>query len=149
MSQYESTIQHLEKLNPAVKIPALDWSNDLAKAAEDHFKDISKSGSFSHVGGDKSTYKERIERYCRWGGSIFESLDFMPREDPLDVVLAWLLDDGNPKRNRRDNLLMVSNKHCAVAFGDHVGSEKCAVALFAAQVVSKEPVQPVQIDKRE
>jgi uncharacterized protein YkwD len=28
--QYESTIQHLEKLNPAVKIPTLEWSNDLA-----------------------------------------------------------------------------------------------------------------------
>lgn len=72
----------------------------------------------------------------------------MPREDPLDVVLAWLLDDGNPKRNRRDNLLMVSNKHCAVACGDHTGSEKCAVALFAAQVVSKEPLKLVNVDKR-
>jgi len=65
-----------------LKIPALKWNECLVSAAKDHYQDISKSNSFSHVGSDKSSYKDRIERYCRWGGSIFEIMDFAPREDP-------------------------------------------------------------------
>jgi uncharacterized protein YkwD len=125
-------IAYLEK---ATKQPAMVWSEELAQACMDHYLDISKSGSFNHVGSDKSSYKDRIERYCRWGGSIFESLDFMVRDDPHDIVLAWLIDDGNQKRNRRDNLMAATNKHCAVVFGAHSDSENCAVALFAAQIV--------------
>jgi hypothetical protein len=60
----------------------------------------------------------------------------MPRNDPEDIVLAWLIDDGNPKRNRRENLLSVNNKHCAIVFGSHPESEQCAVGLFAAQIVA-------------
>jgi hypothetical protein len=30
-----------------------------------------------------------------WGGSIFEAMDFAPRKKAIDVVIAWLMDDGN------------------------------------------------------
>lgn len=93
--KYINAIKFLEGLKESVLIPPLQWSESLSKACDDHYQDISKTGSFSHVGSDKSSYKERIERHCRWGGSIFESLDFFPRSEPLEIVIAWLIDDGN------------------------------------------------------
>jgi len=89
----------------------------------------------SSVGSDGSAYKERIERYCRWGGSIFQALDFGAREDPHEVVVSWLVDDGNPKRNSRVNLLSLHQKHFAASFGTHVEADNCCVGVFAAQVV--------------
>ena len=79
-------------------LPELTWSPELEKAALDHLGDIGKKGLLSHTGSDKSTYSQRIERYCRWGGSIFEAIDYGARETAREVVIAWLVDDGVPKR---------------------------------------------------
>jgi len=75
----------------------------------------------------------------------------MPRDDPQDIVIAWVVDDSNPKRNRRENLLSATNKLCGIAYGDHANSQNCTVAVFAAQVVPLvQPVQKTQKqDKRE
>jgi uncharacterized protein YkwD len=54
----------------------LKWSPELEKAATDHMTDIGKKGLLSHTGSDKSNYKVRIERHCKWGGSIFEAIDY-------------------------------------------------------------------------
>jgi uncharacterized protein YkwD len=65
-------------------------------ACQDQLKDLQEhENHFSHVGTDKSTYSERIERHCRWGGVIFEAMDFAPRVSARDIVISWLLDDGN------------------------------------------------------
>ena len=60
--------------------------------------DIGPKGLLSHAGSDKSTYRDRIERHCRWGGSIFEAIDYGEKESAREVVIAWLVDDGVPKR---------------------------------------------------
>jgi len=90
------------------QLPPLKWCDFLEKAAIDHQTDLSKTGELSGVGSDGSTYKERIERYCRWGGSIFQAIDFGERKNPAEVVIAWLVDDGNSKRTGRSNLLSLS-----------------------------------------
>ena len=89
------------------------------------------------TGSDGSTYKERIERYCRWGGSIFQALDFGERRDPQEVVISWLVDDGNPKRTSRTNLFSVHQRHFAASFGSHPEADHCCVGIYAAQVVPK------------
>ena len=50
--------------------------NDLlSKAAQDHYLDIAPKGIVSHTSSDgKTTYKERIEKHAKWGGSIFEAI---------------------------------------------------------------------------
>ena len=67
-------------------------------------KDIGSKGILSHIGSDKSNYKSRIEMHCQWGGSIFEAIDYGAREQPREVVIAWLVDDGVPKRIHRNNM---------------------------------------------
>ena len=120
-----------------VKAPLveLEWSPELERAALDHLGDIGPRGTLSHSGSDKSTYRDRIERYCRWGGSIFEAIDYGARDAARDVVIAWLVDDGVPKRQHRNNLLGPDQRHIALAYGRHSVASFCTIALFAAQVV--------------
>jgi uncharacterized protein YkwD len=67
-------------------------------AALEHLGDIGTKGLLSHTGSDKSSYKDRIEKYCLCGGSIFEAIDYGAREAAKEVVITWLVDDGVPKR---------------------------------------------------
>lgn len=108
------------------------WSEELEKAAIDHYKDISSKGLLSHIGSDKSTYKDRIERYCKWGGTIYEAIDYGNKDTAKEVVISWLVDDGIPKRVHRMNLLSREHKLCSIAAGPHKKAGSCAIAMFAA-----------------
>ena len=57
--------------------------------------------------------------------------------------MAWLVDDGNPRRTSRNNLLSVNQRHFAASFGAHPEAENCCVGVFAAQVV------PLAVDEGE
>ena len=89
------------------------------QAAEDHLNDIGPKGLLSHTGSNKSTYKDRIEKYCKWGGSIFEAIHYGPKEQARDVVVSWLVDDGVPKRTHRTNIMGNDLKLCGIASGNH------------------------------
>ena len=110
----------------------------LCRAAEDHVADIGPKGILSHTGSDKSSYKVRVERHCKWGGSIFEAINYGPREQAKDVVISWVVDDGVPKRVHRTNLLSPELKQIGIACGPHKAAQFCNVAVFAAQAISKE-----------
>jgi uncharacterized protein YkwD len=107
-------------------------------AAEDHFADISQNGIYSHIGSDNSTYKDRIERYALWGGSIYESIiygrDIKVKNFTLeDVVLHLLIDDAILGRKNKNNMLDEKHREIGVSFGDHKGKpgEKAYVILFS------------------
>ena len=99
------------------------------------------TGNFSGVGSDGSSYKQRIEKYCRWGGSIFQTIDFGERKEAIEVIISWLVDDGNPKRTSRTNLLSVKQRYFAASFGPHKEADNCCVGVYAAQVV------PLNVDE--
>lgn len=87
----------------------------------------------NHTGENGSTYAERVERHCRWGGSLFEALDFAPRTSCRDLIVSWLVDDGNLKRTHRKQLFNSKFKFFAVATGKHISLPiQCSVALFSA-----------------
>lgn len=55
-------------------------------------------------------------------------------------MIAWLVDDGVPKRVHRMNLLNKEHKYLGVANGDHKVAEQCVIAVFAAQIVNKQDI---------
>ena len=59
-------------------------------------------------------------------------MDFGKREDPKEVVITWLVDDGNERRTCRTNILSVHQRHFAASFGDHREAQNCCVGVFAA-----------------
>ena len=82
-------------------------------------KDIGPKGLLSHTGSDKSNYKQRIEKHCKWGGSIFEAINYGPKDEAKDVVIGWIVDDGVPKRVHRMNILNPDLKHAGICSGEH------------------------------
>ena len=93
--------------------------------------DIGPKGLLSHAGSNKCTYKERIEKYCKWGGSIFEAMSFGPRDHAKDVVIGWLVDDGVPKRSHRISITSGDLHEIGIASGAHEKADNCNVAVFA------------------
>jgi len=102
---------------------------------------MTASGRMGASGSDGSSYKDRIERYCRWGGSIYQAIDLGERKDPQEVVIAWLVDDGNSRRTSRTNIFAYHARNFAASFGEHPEADNCCVGVFAAQVV------PLQVDE--
>ncbi|CDW71758.1 UNKNOWN [Stylonychia lemnae] len=131
---YLEAISYLKNIKEQLK--PLNWNENLYKAAQDHVNDIGSKGILSHVGSNKSSYKDRIEKYCKWGGSIFEAMNFGPRDKAQDVVIAWLVDDGVPKRSHRINITSADLHEVGIASGDHKQAENCNVAVFACQAIS-------------
>lgn len=95
-------------LNHKGNLKPLKLSHPLEHAALDHYNDISATGALSHTSSDGVTnYKQRIERYTGWGGSIFEAILYGPAKPAAhDVVLAWVIDDGFKQRPHRKNLFV-------------------------------------------
>ena len=111
----------------------------LKNAAKDHYVDIASKGLYSHKSSDgKRTYKERIEKYCMWGGSIFEAILYGEKPSARDVVLSWIIDDGFKSRTHRINLLNKDHVEVGIVCGPHSGCGFCYIAVFAAQTISKE-----------
>ena len=106
----------------------------LEKAALDHYLDIAPKGIVSHTSSDgKTQYKERIERYAKWGGSIFEAIQYGPkRPKARDVVLGWVIDDGFETRVHRKNIFNKEHHQIAFVSGPHKDAQFCIIAVFAS-----------------
>ena len=116
----------------SLELAPITWSELLEKAASDHRRDMTATGRMGATGSDGSSYKDRIERYCRWGGSIYQAIDLGERKAAQEVVISWLVDDGNKKRTGRTNILAQHSRHFAASFGSHNEADNCCVGLFAA-----------------
>ena len=84
-------------------------------AAQD---DAAAADSEEEPGPGGDSLGERVERFGEWWGCLGENLSFGFRE-PADAVLWLLIDDGDPKRSHRGNILDEAFEHlgCARAAG--------------------------------
>jgi len=78
----------------------------LHQSSKDHATDLAKNGIFGHTGSDKSTFSERILRYCKKGqGAMAEIIgaDFLikDRNNAELTILGLIIDDGVPDRGHR------------------------------------------------
>jgi len=117
----------------------------LEAAALDHYEDIARKGLTTHKSSNgKDTYKDRIERHAKWGGSIFEAILYgVKRPTARDIVLAWVIDDGFESRCHRKNIFFPDHKQFAIACGPHSSTDFCVIALFGAQIL---PLDLEQVD---
>jgi hypothetical protein len=54
-------------LEKQTTLPPFEVHEGLNLSARDHAKDLAASNTFGHIGSDKSTFSERILRYCKKG----------------------------------------------------------------------------------
>ena len=109
----------------------------LQQSANDHATDIGSKGMTGHTGSDKSNYGQRIERYWKWGGAIYESIDYSKDNISGDHVVAKLIvDDGIKSRNHRNTIFNNVYKHIGVAWSDHTTMGRVIVIDYGAQIIS-------------
>jgi len=96
----DEAIAFLETVTP---VGPLRFNEGLARAARLHARDIGPRGSLAHVGADGSRLSARLNRLGTWQGTVAENISTL-EEDPRQVVIQLLVDDGVPDRGHRHNL---------------------------------------------
>ncbi len=110
----DEAIRFLRHVQP---MPALALSAGISHAAEDHCADQA-GGGFGHAGSDRSNPMARISRYGTCSGGWAENISY-GKSTARDVVLALIVDDGQPARKHRKNIFNPVYNYAGAAFGRH------------------------------
>lgn len=94
-------------------------ASGLARAAQDHARDLIRGRFESHTGSDGSTPDVRISRHGSWTGSCGEALNFARSLTAEDIVIDLLIDDGVRDRGHRNLLLHALMTRAGVAVVPH------------------------------
>lgn len=128
----EETIAVLSKTPP---LQPIQPCRELESAALDHAVDMEVNAVLDHTGSDESTVSTRIRKYGQWDIKIGENIWF-EEEEPREIVIAWLIDDGNPSRGQRLNILQDDFKLMGGAISGHIAHTMCCVCTFAHSFLS-------------
>jgi len=112
------------------KMSQLSWSDGLAVAAADLAVEQGQSGDTGHVGRQSHGMRERIEKHGQWEKSISENIGYGP-EDPREMVMQLIVDDGVPNRGHRKNIFSSAFNVAGVACGPHPNFRSMCVIDFA------------------
>ena len=105
-------------------------SPGLSNAAADQVRDTGRRGLTGHKGADGSEFNRRIERYGQWSGEIAENIAYGP-DQPRDIIVQQLVDDGVGNRGHRRNLLNPAWRYVGIACGPHARYGTMCVLDFA------------------
>lgn len=111
----DEAIAFLEAQKP---IGPLRFNEGLALAARRHARDIGPRGSLEHVGSDGARLSERLNRLGTWQGLIAENISTL-EEEPRQVVIQLLVDDGVPGRGHRATLFNPDLHQAGAGSGPH------------------------------
>jgi uncharacterized protein YkwD len=129
----DDAIAALKKTKP---LPAFKLSPGLAKASGDHLTDLAKNNFTGHKGSDGSWPPNRVERYGFWGLEVKENISYRA-QSVRDIILNMLVDDGNPKRDHRKNLLSSNLRFIGLSAGDSKMFGRLCVVVFAGEFSEK------------
>jgi uncharacterized protein YkwD len=100
LAAYDEAIAFLEAASP---VGPLRFNEGLARAARLHAQDLGPRGGLEHVGSDGSRLSQRLNRLGTWHGLIAENIGTL-EQDPRQLVIQLIVDDGIPERGHRHNL---------------------------------------------
>lgn len=95
----------------------LALSPGMCRAAADHCADQA-GGRKGHDGSDHSSPVMRISRYGEWSGGWAENLAY-GKTNARDIIVALIIDDGQPARKHRKNIFNPIYNVAGAAFGPH------------------------------
>ena len=108
-------ITFLEAQEPMAE---LEWQQEMMPASRDHVLDTGPTGKTGCDGTDGSNPSDRQSRYVKLEGFSGENIDYGEKE-PLDVIMALMIDDGVPGRGHRTNIFNKQFKKMSCFTGDH------------------------------
>ena len=126
---YEA-IKFLENQDP---LPPLIFSKGLFFSAKMHCHDIGENGIASHQSSDGLTLSQRVDTFGKWKDLIAENIAFNDYYAE-DIIINFVLDDGNPQRGHRKNMFNPDLNYIGVACGYHCIHENCCVINFSSKL---------------
>ncbi len=134
-------------LKTAPALPPLQASTAISLAAQDHLKDILATGLSGHRGSDSSLPPQRVQKRGVNTYNVGENISYFSQDARL-VIFWMLVDDGNPKRGHRNNILSNAYKFIGLANGPSKEFGRVCVMVFADQTApegnNKKPV-PIKL----
>ena len=76
------------------RVPALEWSDELAKAALDHCNDMQARNYFSHTGANGSKFSERARNAGYMGFPVGENIANGQKTEEA-VMMSWMGSAGH------------------------------------------------------
>lgn len=120
----------VHELKQQKPLPVIFPNHGLTLAARDHVKDQSKTGRTGHQGSDRSSMRNRIERYGQWQIRIAENIAYGGKT-AQQIVIYLLIDDGVRDRGHRKNFLNPDFRMAGIATGSHPNYGVMSVMDFA------------------
>jgi uncharacterized protein YkwD len=111
-------------------------SGGLSAAARDHVHDQGQSDKVSHTGNDGSTLADRARRYGSWEIGLGENIAY-GSDTPQRLAMQLIIDQSNPGRDYRLNILNPAFAVAGIACGDSVQHRNLCVITFAGKYVEK------------
>jgi uncharacterized protein YkwD len=126
----------IQVLKAATPLPALKLSGGLSAAARDHLRDQGQGEKVSHTGNDGSTVADRARRYGAWENGLGENMAH-GSDTPQRMAMQLIVDQSNPGRNYRLNILNPAFTVAGIACGDSAQHRNLCVITFAGKYVEK------------
>jgi uncharacterized protein YkwD len=126
----DECIQVLEKQK---SISALRPSYALFGGARDHVADTGPKGITGHQGSNGSSPWDRIGHYGKMRSAAGENISY-GYEDPLEILVQLLVDDGVSSRGHRENILNAAFGRVGVSIGPHDKWHFMCVIDFAGEM---------------
>lgn len=80
----------------------------------------------------------RLTRYGRWSGKLLQNLA-VGNLSPQEIVLTWIIDDGNASREHRASVFSSDVHFVGIASGPHIELARTTVACFTSKFEDAAP----------
>ncbi len=111
-------------------VGALVLSRGMTAGARDLCLDQKEHGTFGHITSDVADASQRMNRYGTWKEYMGENILYGYNR-PWHVVAGFLVDDGMPRREQRNNLLDDRYRVAGVACSAHYRFGTVCVVNFS------------------
>ena len=96
----------------------LIYSQELAKAALAHAKELGNATTCAHVGGDGRGPTSRVSKELKWSKVVAECIE-LGSNSASDIIASLIIDDGNEERSNRKVLFSKTLKYVGVGCAPH------------------------------
>jgi uncharacterized protein YkwD len=126
----------IEVMKATTPLPPLKLSGGLSATARDHLHDQGQGDKVSHTGKDGSTLTDRAARYGSWEGGLGENIA-LGSGTPQRLAMQLIIDQNNPGRDYRLNILNPAFTVAGIACGNSVAHGNLCIITFAGKYVEK------------
>lgn len=138
----------IASLRTMQSLPPMTLSAGMSYAAQAHVADTGAQGVVGSVGTDGSSPSDRAKRYGTFKGGFVELLSY-GKKTATAVILQLVLNDGDPNRGLREELLNPKNRFIGVACGSHASRGAMCVIEASGQYTEKSEVAASKVQSLE